>query len=190
MESQTIAEERLIGEALACGARKAAVIPGDRIVLSPTFRDLCAANSCGNFGRFWVCPPDVGDIETLMAQVRAWPRALLYQTVAKLQDSFDFEGMMAAGRAHQALSQRLGERLRPRLPGGFLHLTCGGCHLCEACTKGEGLPCRYPYRALSSLEAYGIDVYGTAKGTDLQYINGPDTVTYFGLLCFHGARDA
>ena len=41
-----------------------------------------------------------------------------------------------------------------------------------------------PEKALSSLEAYGIDVYQTTKDTDLKYINGADTVTYFGIVLF------
>ena len=34
------------------------------------------------------------------------------------------------------------------------------------------------------MEAYGIDVYNTTKNTELKYINGQDTVTYFGMVLF------
>ena len=43
---------------------------------------------------------------------------------------------------------------------------------------------RFPERALPSVESYGIDVYNTVKGTELKYINGPNTVTYFGMVFF------
>ena len=65
-----------------------------------------------------------------------------------------------------------------------LHLTCCGCRLCEKCAKVTGEPCRFPEKALPSLEAYGVDVYNTTKDTDLKYINGQNTVTFFGMVLF------
>ena len=34
------------------------------------------------------------------------------------------------------------------------------------------------------MEGAGIDVYNTVKDTPLKYINGANTVTYFGLVLF------
>ena len=34
------------------------------------------------------------------------------------------------------------------------------------------------------MEGYGIDVYNTCKPTALKYINGQNTVTYFGIVLF------
>ena len=52
------------------------------------------------------------------------------------------------------------------------------------CAQLEDAPCRHPEEALTSLEGYGIDVYRTSKATDLKYINGENTVTYFGIVLF------
>lgn len=174
-------EFRLI--ALDAGASKAAVISVDSIVLSATFRDICKSNSCGMYGRCWMCPPDVGDIETLMDKVRSYQHGLLYQTIADIEDSFDIEGMQDAARNHVLVSQRL-EAFMMLQVGKHLHLSCGGCKLCDRCAKADGLPCRFPEQALSSMEAYGIDVYNTCKPTELKYINGQNTVTYFGVVLF------
>ena len=35
-----------------------------------------------------------------------------------------------------------------------------------------------------SLESCGVDVYNTSRATDLKYINGQNTVTFFGLLLY------
>lgn len=174
----------LIQLALSEGAAKAMTISRDQVKLSRDFRDICATNACGKYGRCYMCPPDVGEIEALMDRVRAYPRALVYQTVSPLEDSFDYEGMVEAGHRHTRLSQRLEDSLPKLLPQGFMHLTCGGCRLCGECAKIQGLPCRFPERALPSVESYGIDVYNTVKGTELKYINGPNTVTYFGMVFF------
>lgn len=119
-----------------------------------------------------------------MEMVRSYSHALWYQSVSQLEDSFDIEGMFAAGKNHALLSQRLQEMAASILPKDFLHLTCGGCHLCETCAKVEGEPCRMPDKALPSLEGYCVDVYNTTKDTPLKYINGQNTVTYFGMILF------
>ena len=81
-------------------------------------------------------------------------------------------------------AQRLRETAIPLLPKDFLHLSCGGCRLCQRCAKEDGLPCRMPDKALPSLEGYCVDVYNTTKNTDLKYINGQNTVTFFGMILF------
>lgn len=173
----------LVQLALDCGAYKAAYLNGNQIVLSNEFRRICEANSCGNYDRCYMCPPDIGPIEDLMVRVRSYDRAILYQSVTPIEDSFDYEGMMEAGHAHALLSQRI-QRALPEKMEAYLHLSSGGCHLCDICAKREDQPCRRPDLALASLEGYGIDVYNTSQATDLAYINGQNTVTYFGIVLF------
>ena len=177
-------EREMIEAALHCGAAKAECAPGEKVVLSPTFRDICQSNGCGNYGRCYMCPPDVGEIEPLIARVRSYPKGLLYQTIHEIEDSFDFEGMMEGGKLHMLCSQKLQATLAPHLPKGFLHLTAGGCRLCDTCAKQKEAPCPFPDKALPSLESYGVDVYQTASSTSLKYINGQNTVTYFGMVLF------
>lgn len=167
--------------ALSAGADDAAVIPAQKIATSPVFREICKGNSCGMYGRCWMCPPEIGEIDVLIAQLKRYSHALIYQTVTAIEDSFDFEGMQAAGDAHAQLSRRM-ETVFPDIP--HLHLSCGGCRLCERCAKADELPCRHPDLALASMEGYGIDVYQTVKNTPLRYNNGPDTVTFFGVVLF------
>ena len=107
--------QELINIALDAGATKATIINAADVVLSATFRDICASNGCGMFGRCWMCPPDIGEIETLMAQVHQYKHGLLYQTIADIEDSFDIEGMQEAGYNHAWLSQRIEAFLMPVL---------------------------------------------------------------------------
>jgi len=174
----------IIDAALSAGANKAAVIPQSKIVLNAMFRDICASNACGNYGNCYTCPPEIGDVHELMEQVKKFPYGLLYQTITPIEDSFDFEGMMDAGKEHAQVSQRIQRAITPLLAKPALHLAAGGCHLCDICAKRLSLPCRNPSLALPPLEGYGVDVYQTTVSTDLHYTNGPNTVTYFGLLLF------
>lgn len=165
-----------------CGFFNSAVLPISQVVLNRCFRDQCKSNACGNYGQCYMCPPDVGDIDQLMAQAQQYDSAVIYQTIFSIEDSFDIEGMLEAGRMHNQCSQRIQAFLAAQPPASFLHLSAGGCRYCERCAKRDGLPCRAPQHALPSLEAYGIDVYHTALNASLRYINGTNTVTYFGMV--------
>ena len=176
-------EKELVKRTLAAGAFKAAVIRTEEIVVSPSFREICARNACGLYGKCWMCPPDIGEINTLIARLKSYRYGLLYQTVYEIEDSFDIEGMGEAGAKHAGVSQAVNDALRPLLKD-CLHLSCGGCHLCEKCARLEDRPCRMPDKALPPMEGYGIDVYNTAKPAGLRYVNGPNTVTFFGIVLF------
>ena len=176
--------ERLKDETLSLGAYRASVIRAEDITTDRAFREMCEKNSCGVYGKCYMCPPDVGDIDELMAEVREYEYALVYQTVTELEDSFDFEGMVEAKRKTYPLSQTLRKIFSEINPLRVLHLGAGGCGVCKVCAKREGTPCRFPDLATASLEAYGINVSALAKAAGMKYINGQDTVTYFGAVLF------
>ena len=171
-------------EAVALGAFKAGVIPISDVSFERSFRDMCESNACGNYGRCWMCPPNVGNIDTLMDQARSYDRVLVYQTVSPLEDSYDFEGMMAAAHRHSLLSRQLDQLCAREAPADYLHLGAGGCHVCVTCAKVTGEPCRHPDLAMASLEAYGVNVSELAAASGMKYINGQNTVTYFGAVLF------
>ena len=176
--------DRLTALALSLGAYRASVISVDAMETDASFRDLCAANVCGNYGRNWMCPPDAGDIHDLMDALRTYSHALVYQTVTELEDSYDFEGMMEAGTAHNRLMISLREQMNAEALPRTLHLGAGGCRVCEICAKRTGESCRYPDLAVASLETYGVNVSKLAPTAGMKYINGKDTVTYFGAVLF------
>lgn len=169
---------------LAWGACRVGIVPVEKIEFTPVFRKMCESNACGMYGRSWMCPPCVGPVEELIAKARTYRKALVYQTVDALEDSYDFEGMMEAGRRMNDLTQRIRSELGQQFGAGALHLAAGGCRLCPVCAKQTDEPCRFPDKALASLEAYGINVSSLAALAGMKYINGPDTVTYFGAVLF------
>ena len=176
--------DKLAGIALSLGAYKATVIPVELVETNAAFRDMCASNACGNYGRNWMCPPDAGEIHELMARLRTYSHVLVYQTVTELEDSYDFEGMMDAGVAHNRLMVELRRGIEGLNLSRVLHLGAGGCRMCEVCAKRTGEPCRQPDLAVASLETYGVNVSRLAPAAGMKYINGKDTVTYFGAVLF------
>jgi predicted metal-binding protein len=176
--------EKLTKIALDAGAFRAGVISTDEVRTDAGFRRMCEQNLCGNYGRSWMCPPDAGPIEELMAEVRTYSFILVYQTVGELEDSYDFEGMMEAGARHNQVVNRVRNAMKAEPLSKVLHLGAGGCRMCEVCAKKTGEPCRHPELAMSSLETYGINVSELAKAAGMKYINGQNTVTYFGAALF------
>ena len=176
--------DKMIAEAISLGSFKANIIKAESIETDTVFRDICASNSCGMYGRCYMCPPDVGDIDALMAEVKKYDYALVYQTVSALEDSYDFEGMIEAKKKIVPITQKLRRTFFDMGVSKVLHLGVGGCGLCETCAKQTGETCRFPNLAIPSLEGYGVNVSSLAKAAGMKYINGQNTVTYFGAVLF------
>ena len=177
--------DSLIQEALAAGATRAAIIDAKELHTDASFREMCAANACGMYGRCYMCPPDVGEIEDLMRELSRYAHVLVYQRVSPLEDSFDFEGMQVARRTQYRLSQKIRTTFEDAGVSDALHLSAGGCGVCTTCAKQTNEPCRFPDRAMASLEVYGIYVSEMARSAGMKYINGENTVTYFGAVLFN-----
>ncbi len=171
----------------ALGVKDAALLPVEALSFTPEFRRACEKNTCGRFGKCWVCPPACGEIETLIAEAKGFTTVVVYQTVFPLEDSFDIEGMLEAGVQHRRLTQSVLDLLESAglARADFLLLSAGGCDLCPSCTYPQE-PCRHPARALRSLEAYGVSVAAMAGRAGLRYMHGPNTVTYFGAVLLKG----
>ncbi len=175
--------KQLASLAIDMGAHKAYVLPVSEIPFDEGLRAFCEANRCGHYNRNYACPPSVGAPDVVIAQAKGYEYALVFQTVSPLEDSFDFEGMMDAAANHNELTSRLYAYLKVENPD-CLPLSAGGCGICERCAKMEDKPCRFPDKAISSLEAYCINVSQLAEKCDMKYINGVNTVTYFSAILF------
>ena len=148
--------DKLIRISTEAGVFKAQVIPVRDIFFDEKLRSYCEANACGMYGMNHTCPPAVGDICGLIQEAQSFEDALVFQTVYELEDSFDFEGMQTAMVQHSEVSEAIDRKIKP-LMNSYLQLGAGGCTVCERCTKVDDEPCRFPDRAVASLEAYGID---------------------------------
>lgn len=177
-----------ICERLTARGAKYGIIETQQMRFDPAFRDICKSNACGYYGACWTCPPDAGEIEALMERVQGYASALVFQTVHPLEDSFDIEGMNRASRIHNALVLEVQTAAKEQY-GDCLVLGAGACGVCEQCTRRENKPCRFPERAVLSLEACGVDATHLARLAGLPYGNGLNTVTYFGALLTHAAPE-
>jgi predicted metal-binding protein len=174
--------------ALAAGASRAAWIDPASIPILPELQDYCRQNTCGHYATSWAGPPAIGDVGTLTAAVRQYTDGLVIQTIGQLEDAYDYPGMLAAKAHHSAIFPGILAAVRQAAPDWhILGLSAGCCHICGACTYPDQ-PCLRPDEAISPVEAYGIYVNAMLELCGLHYNNGPDTVSYVGLILFKPSR--
>ncbi|MDO5401099.1 MAG: DUF2284 domain-containing protein [Eubacteriales bacterium] len=152
------------------------------LVLKQEVRQMCQANTCGQYGKRWSCPPGCGTLEELAAQIGACTSGILVQTVGQLEDSMDWEGMMEAEARHKKHFLQMYESLRTRgVP--VLAIGAGCCTQCKTCSYPDA-PCRFPEKMVRSMEAFGMVVSEACKANHLPYYYGPDTIAYTSCFLF------
>lgn len=162
------------------GAFQFAIIRTDEIPFSSSVRSACEANYCGRFGHSWTCPPGVGDPQVLEDRIKEYPLGAVFTFKYSIEDSYDFEGMTAAAVDTRERLFAVRERLNEQKVD-YLSFGCGSCGICDECTYPDS-PCRFPEKAVISMEACGINVMELSKKIGVNYINGTNTVTYFCMI--------
>jgi len=153
------------------------------ISFEPSLIDLCKQNHCGNYGKCYTCPPLVGSTDELIQRAKKFNTAIIFQKIYSINDSFDIEGMTKGKKDFNDLVQKVNDICREEL-SDCLVLCAGGCNLCDKCGAINSVPCRFPQKATPSLESYAINVSKLAKACGMKYINGVNTVTYFGGILY------
>ena len=146
------------------------------IELKPEVRDMCAVNSCGQYGKCWSCPPACGTLEECAERIKVCTYGILVQTCGDIEDGFDFEAMMEIEADHKAHFTEMYETLQ-NAGLNALAIGAGCCTACTKCTYPDA-PCRFPEKQISSMEAYGMLVLEVCKANGLTYYYGTDKMAY------------
>ena len=73
--------EAAVRRVLELGAKNAAVVPMENVRFEKEFRNLCASNACGMYGKSWMCPPDIGEPDELIARAKKYRYMLVYRSI-------------------------------------------------------------------------------------------------------------
>jgi len=76
---------------------------------------------------------------------------------------------------------KFAEKVREIHPDA-LCLGSGGCRICEECAHPE--PCRFPDKACSSMEGYGLFVTQVCRDNGMPYYYGEKTICYCAMILF------
>lgn len=142
----------------------------------PEVRDMCSSDKCRNYGRCWTCPPHCGTLSESAEKASRYNSGIIVQTTAEMEDDFDIDAISKADRLHRANFSRFTDKIR-EVENDILPMGAGGCRICEKCTCPDS-PCRFPEKAIISMEAYGLLVCDTCRMSGMKYSYGPHTVTF------------
>ena len=179
----SIDEKTLLDSVRALNPTSLSLVRVSDFTFNPEYRAFCEANRCGHYNKNWKCPPHAGEVGPLISEAREYDKALVYQGVGQLKHSLDWKGTVAAGKIFNQITFRIIDEILPKL-GKAMVLGSGPCQLCDKCALRSSEPCRNPKKAFRSLEANCVDVNALAGACGIKYINGPNTVTFFGTLLF------
>jgi len=155
------------------------------LVARPEVRDMCAADKCHSYGKSWACPPGCGEIEDSNETFKRYERGIVFQTVANMEDEFDFETTMQAARDHRERFNTLIEKVRESgLSRDIVLLVgAGSCTICPECSYPDA-PCRFPDKIFPSMEALGLMVSEVCELASIPYYHGPNTLAYSSCVLF------
>ena len=160
---------------------QSSLITTDKLCFEDAVREACERNYCGRYNKCWTCPPACGEVSELQKKLTAYKNVFIFTTVHSVEDSFDIEGMHSAHLAHNKITAKIKELCDEC---GATVLGAGGCTVCKKCTYPDAA-CRFPKKAIVSIEASGINVMTLSKTAGINYINGTNTVTYFSAVFFN-----
>ncbi|MBQ3141628.1 MAG: DUF2284 domain-containing protein [Clostridia bacterium] len=158
-------------------------IDKEKLVFSNEVRQICAGNGCGRYGKTWTCPPGVGPVSEWKERMLGYDHAVMFNYVGEIEDSFDFETMTEIG-AEFDQKVRAVKKILEDNQVDFLIFGAGSCSLCKPCSYPDA-PCKRPKDAIPSVEACGLFIARIAEPCGFKYINGTNTVTYFGLIMYN-----
>jgi len=176
----------LVKDALELSAVHVSIAEVAEIKFNEDFRKLCEQNSCGSYNKNWMCPPAVGPIYDLKKRALGFKQGLLFQTVHPIASSLDWKGMKEGGVKHTEIFRKILECMENNYTfKEILPLNAGPCTYCAKCSYLIGEECQFPDKAVSSVEANGIDVMALVKAYGIPYNNGKNTVSYVALILFN-----
>ena len=178
--------EKVIEKMYEYGASQVARIDGKDVPYEVSFRDLCVQNSCGRYGKSYGCPPYIGEAKDMITEAQSYNKAIVYQTIYELEDSYDIEGMLESGIIHNEIAKKIKTICKEDKVEEFIVMGCGSCDKCSRCACLDNKPCYFPEEIMASTDSYCVYVSELAKRCDMKYVNGQNTVTYFGMLLLRG----
>jgi predicted metal-binding protein len=146
-------------------------------------RDMCAVNKCGQYDKKWVCPPACGSIEKMPERYHRFQDGVIFQTICRLDDEYDFETMGDLAKNHRNAMGKLLDVLS-EMDEEIIPFGNDGCDLCDHCAYPDA-PCRFPKRSFPSLEACGLMVSEMCKDNGVPYYYGRNTVALTGAFLFN-----
>ncbi len=144
-------------------------------------RAMCEEDKCGAYNKNWTCPPAVGTTQQCQQKMRQYQRGILLQSIGQMRKAVDSKCYRETEQRHIRNFYAFAQEIRKVYPDA-LCLGAGGCRVCKPCAYPQ--PCRFPEKAVSSMEGYGLFVTQVCRDTGAAYHHGERTITYTACVLF------
>jgi len=151
--------EKYCAESLTFGATEAKVIDPKTVVTAAWVRFKCLYGCPLN--QRYSCPPHTPTPQETQATLDCYHRAILFRREVPTSKEPSEKNKVY----FEKLIELEGEMFKDGYYKAFVMLA-GPCFRCKECGKVEGIPCRNPGKTRPAMEAFGIDVYQTARNND------------------------
>ena len=172
--------EELMAFATDCGFEHVGQLNMSALKFMPEIRKMCNSKDCRMYGNSWKCPPAIGSLEDVAKKASSFKNGIIMQTVGQA-DEFDMDAMIAAESIHKSRFATVLRYLKGK--GDSMPMAAGACTICKKCTYPKS-PCRYPGKAVPSMEAYGLWVSKVCEQSGIRYNYGKGTISYTSCVLF------
>lgn len=173
--------EKWINLALEIGFTAASPMDTTKLTARSDIREMCKDDRCHAYGKNWTCPPACGSLIDCQSRMQNYQNGILLQTVGHLEKDIDSRAYQQTEQLHLQYFRAFSEKLKKEYPEA-LCLGSGGCRICKSCAYPN--PCRFPDKAYSSMEGYGLFVTQVCRNNQLPYYYGPRTIAYTACALF------
>ena len=168
--------ERYRKRAIELGAEDATIVSTDDIIIDERVRAKCVYPKCSFYGSNLNCPPHAADLDFMRKVVAKYDHAVLFSVKDETGDFLgtDFRKHTGKQNPSKTILNTICSEIESRAFYDGYHLAlafgqgpcksfwcadkpCSGLH-------GDGV-CRFSYKARSSMEAVGIDVFAMVAKT-------------------------
>ena len=166
---------RWLCKAKALGFDAAVTLDPKKLIAREDVRAMCAQDSCGAYGKNWTCPPAIGTVSQCQQKMWQYKTGILLQTIGHMEKVVDSKCYRETEQRHMDHFYALADAIRKECPDA-LCLGAGGCRICSQCAYPQA--CRFPEKAVSSMEGYGLFVTQVCRDAGIPYHYGEKTITY------------
>jgi predicted metal-binding protein len=176
--------EKLLEFAKNCeGVARVELISARDVVVDERVRFQCSHSGCREYGKRFMCPPYVPDVDEFRKLVSKYFMAVILQVEGQTAgDDAENEAKRLALLLHEAVYKTEKKAFSSgfHFAAGFIG---GPCILCERCPAAGGHGyCVQREKARPSMEAMGIDVFKTCENAGLEFAFTPGKVVWTGMV--------
>ncbi|WMJ79295.1 DUF2284 domain-containing protein [Clostridium sp. MB40-C1] len=173
----------IIAHIISFGAAYAEEFEPSKLKFSDEIREYCKENLCCSYDTNWMCPPAIGNIQELKKEVIKFENGIVFQTVEIINGKYDKKGMIKGRDLHNDFLKKVVGFIKEKYKlQHILPMGAGPCKICTKCAYLDGKKCRHPEKAVSSAEAYGIDLGQLLDSCDLKYNYSNNSIAYVGMI--------